>query len=299
MIDPIQLIYSTHSYYSYYYLLLRYRLRRSRSPKNFFHHKQQQSHHDIMHHHVYHENIAFTDLSHDLLHEPIDVVYTWVNGSDPIWLQKKQHYSSAMYNNYNPHIDLNYLATASNDTTASNETTALTNDTTYNDTIINYIHNLTLNGYDISQGNHSMDDSNITAATITSSSSSSSSSSIIDPDDTMSVNRYRDSSELRYSLRSLVQNAPWIRHIYIVTDNQIPNWLNLETTRLSIISHSDIFANISHLPVFSSPAIEANIHRIPGLSRRFIYFNDDVFLGQPVLPEDFVSRKGTYILCIE
>jgi UDP-N-acetylglucosamine-lysosomal-enzyme len=116
----------------------------------------------------------------------------------------------------------------------------------------------------------------------------------------MSVNRYRDSSELRYSLRSLVQNAPWIRHIYIVTDNQIPNWLNLETSRLSIISHSDIFANISHLPVFSSPAIEANIHRIPGLSRRFIYFNDDVFLGQPVLPEDFVSRKGTYVLlCIK
>jgi hypothetical protein len=29
-----------------------------------------------------------------------------------------------------------------------------------------------------------------------------------------------------------------------------------------------------------------------GLSRKFIYFNDDVFLGAPVLPEDFVLTSG-------
>ena len=38
----------------------------------------------------------------------------------------------------------------------------------------------------------------------------------------MSDNRYRDSEELRFSLRSLVKFAPWIRRIFIVTDNQIP-----------------------------------------------------------------------------
>lgn len=38
----------------------------------------------------------------------------------------------------------------------------------------------------------------------------------------MSDNRFRDSEELRYSLRSLVKFAPWIRKIFIVTDNQIP-----------------------------------------------------------------------------
>ena len=36
-------------------------------------------------------------------------------------------------------------------------------------------------------------------------------------------------------------------------------------------SHEMIFANKSHLPTFSSPAIEANIHHIPGLSNRFMY----------------------------
>lgn len=29
-----------------------------------------------------------------------------------------------------------------------------------------------------------------------------------------------------------------------------------------------------------------------GLSKKFIYFNDDVFLGSPVLPEDFVMTSG-------
>jgi UDP-N-acetylglucosamine-lysosomal-enzyme len=114
----------------------------------------------------------------------------------------------------------------------------------------------------------------------------------IEEEDVGSANRYRDSEELRYSLRSLVKNAPWIRKIYIVTDNQIPYWLNLENERISIISHQEIFLNKSHLPVFSSPAIEANIHRIPGLSKQFIYFNDDVFLGSKTHPDDFVSLLG-------
>ena len=48
------------------------------------------------------------------------------------------------------------------------------------------------------------------------------------------------------------------------------------------VTHEDIFPNKSHLPTFSSPAIEAHIHRIPGLSQRYIYFNDDVMFGKEV-----------------
>jgi UDP-N-acetylglucosamine-lysosomal-enzyme len=106
------------------------------------------------------------------------------------------------------------------------------------------------------------DSFNVSAST---SFSSTTNSSAIESevDDSMSPNRYRDSNELKYSLRSLIRNAPWIRHIYIVTDNQVPSWLNLESGKLTLISHEDIFENKSHLPVFSSPAIEAHIHRIP------------------------------------
>lgn len=101
------------------------------------------------------------------------------------------------------------------------------------------------------------------------------------------LNRYVDRNELKYSLRSLEKFAPWIRNVYLVTNGQVPHWLNLTHPRIRLITHRDIFTNLSHLPTFSSSAIETHLHRIPGLSKRFIYFNDDVLLTGPVYPSDF------------
>eukprot|EP00039_Didymoeca_costata_P011413 m.160069 g.160069 ORF g.160069 m.160069 type:complete len:1577 (-) comp15166_c0_seq2:5-4735(-) len=111
--------------------------------------------------------------------------------------------------------------------------------------------------------------------------------------DEISASRFQDNSELQYSLRSIEKFAPWVRQIFIVTNGQIPSWLNLDHPRLTVVTHEDIFENKSHLPVFSSPAIEANIHRIPGLSENFIYLNDDVMFGTPIWPDDFYTHgKG-------
>eukprot|EP00053_Salpingoeca_punica_P018525 m.182084 g.182084 ORF g.182084 m.182084 type:complete len:1404 (-) comp17455_c0_seq3:254-4465(-) len=108
-----------------------------------------------------------------------------------------------------------------------------------------------------------------------------------------SKSRFQDNSELQYSLRSVEKNAPWIRHIFIVTNGQIPSWLNLDHPRLTLVAHSDIFENKTHLPTFSSPAIEAHLHKIPGLSKKFIYLNDDVMFGTEVWPDDFYTHaKG-------
>ena len=106
------------------------------------------------------------------------------------------------------------------------------------------------------------------------------------------AHRFADNEELRYSLRSLYQFAPWVRNIYILTNGQIPNWLNVQHERIKIVTHSEVFRNKSHLPTFSSPSIESNMHNIPGISEHFLYFNDDVFLGRPVYPEDFISSEG-------
>ena len=38
--------------------------------------------------------------------------------------------------------------------------------------------------------------------------------------------------ELRYSLRSVEKYAPWVRNIYIVTNGQIPYWLDLSHPRI-------------------------------------------------------------------
>jgi UDP-N-acetylglucosamine-lysosomal-enzyme len=111
--------------------------------------------------------------------------------------------------------------------------------------------------------------------------------------DIISANRFEDNEELKYSLRSLEKYAPWVRQVFIVTNGQIPHWLNLDNPRVTLVTHEEIFTNLSHLPTYSSPAIESHIHRIKGLSKQFIYFNDDVLLGEEVWPEDFyTTRKG-------
>ncbi|PNJ83194.1 GNPTAB isoform 6, partial [Pongo abelii] len=110
-------------------------------------------------------------------------------------------------------------------------------------------------------------------------------------DEDISASRFEDNEELRYSLRSIERHAPWVRNIFIVTNGQIPSWLNLDNPRVTIVTHQDVFRNLSHLPTFSSPAIESHIHRIEGLSQKFIYLNDDVMFGKDVWPDDFYSHS--------
>ncbi|TRY57872.1 hypothetical protein DNTS_017664 [Danionella cerebrum] len=110
-------------------------------------------------------------------------------------------------------------------------------------------------------------------------------------DEDVSASRFEDNEELRYSLRSIEKHAPWVRHVFIVTNGQIPSWLNLDNPRVSVVTHQNIFQNESHLPTFSSPAIESHLHRIPGLSQKFIYLNDDVMFGKDVWPDDFYSHS--------
>ena len=112
--------------------------------------------------------------------------------------------------------------------------------------------------------------------------------------DAVATSRFTDSQELRYSLRSLERHAPWVRRVFLVTNGQIPDWLALDSPKLTLVTHDEIFPDLGHLPTFSSPAIEAHLHRISGLSEHFLYFNDDVLLGQPIWPEDFFAPGGGY-----
>lgn len=105
--------------------------------------------------------------------------------------------------------------------------------------------------------------------------------------------RFRDNDELRYSLRALDRFFPDHGHIYVVTDNQVPAWLQ-PSSGLTLIDHRDLIP-ADKLPTFDSGNIESYIHRIPNLSERFFYFNDDVFFGAPVKLEDWFYDGGTFV----
>jgi hypothetical protein len=101
-----------------------------------------------------------------------------------------------------------------------------------------------------------------------------------------------DNDELKYSLRSIYKFAPWVDKIFIVTDNQKPEWLNLDHPKIRLVDHKDIFKDLSCLPSYSARGIESQIHNIKELSEHFIYFNDDMFLGSHSSTKDFFIRKG-------
>lgn len=102
--------------------------------------------------------------------------------------------------------------------------------------------------------------------------------------------RYRDWDNLRYWFRAVEQYAPWVNRVHFVTCGQVPQWLNLNHPKLHFVQHKD-FIPAEYLPTFSSHPIELNLHRIPGLSEQFVYFNDDFFLTAPVRPEDFFQKS--------
>lgn len=101
--------------------------------------------------------------------------------------------------------------------------------------------------------------------------------------------RFKNNDELKYSLRSVEKYAPWINHIYIVTDNQYPSWLNTDNPKISIVDHKEIIPS-DILPTFNSRVIEHCIANIPNLSEKFLYANDDTFIYCDVKPNFFYTK---------
>ena len=145
--------------------------------------------------------------------DPVDIVYTWVDGDDPDWRQRKRAVEAAL-----EHGTVNETATI--------------------------------------------------------------------------PSRFTSRDELKYSLRSVEAYASWVNHIYIVTDGQVPVWLNTDHPKITVVDHREIFTDSNALPVFNSHAIESQLHHIPGLSERYVYLNDDIFFLRPTDPSLFFTGNG-------
>ncbi|KTC69439.1 Capsular polysaccharide phosphotransferase cps12A [Legionella birminghamensis] len=109
--------------------------------------------------------------------------------------------------------------------------------------------------------------------------------------------RINHCNEIHYCLLALERFAPWLRSIFIITNQQTPPAVSdLRNTRLGskiqIIDQNELLQQFgSTAPVFNSISIEWLIWHIPGLSEQFIYLNDDFFIIRDVFPEDFFQNK--------
>jgi hypothetical protein len=107
------------------------------------------------------------------------------------------------------------------------------------------------------------------------------------------ASRFREFGELQASIRMLAKNAPFIRKVFIVTDNQQPDLSALQELPFDVelIFHESIIDK-KFLPTYSSRALTANLHRIPGLAQRFLYINDDTFVAAATTPSTWFTESG-------
>jgi hypothetical protein len=113
--------------------------------------------------------------------------------------------------------------------------------------------------------------------------------------------RYDQVNEIKFTINSILKFAPYIRNVFIITDNQTPEFLKVcqkkdPYKKVAIVDHSVVFKGLEdYLPTFNCRPIETCMHRIPNLAEHFIYFNDDFFLINDTKPEDFF-KEGLPIL---
>lgn len=105
------------------------------------------------------------------------------------------------------------------------------------------------------------------------------------------VARFVQNDELRYVLRSVEKNLIWISRVVLVTNGQVPPWLNTQHPHLKLLFH-DEFMPKKALPTFNSCAIEAALPLWKGLTEHFLLANDDMFIWRPVSRSFFFPRYG-------
>jgi FkbM family methyltransferase len=118
-----------------------------------------------------------------------------------------------------------------------------------------------------------------------------------DPGNSTGINRWRSFGELLQAIQSIKVFARWVRNIFVVTGfGQRPDWYKKYHTDVIYIDHTEIFGDKSLLPTFQCRPIEAHMWNIPNLSEHFIYFNDDMFLGDFLRRDQMFTDDGKIIV---
>ncbi len=123
----------------------------------------------------------------------------------------------------------------------------------------------------------------------------------IEKDVAVEPTRIHQHNEIHYCLHALRRFAPWIRTIYIISNQQTPQTvIDLKGTdfgnKIKMINQNELLRDVgAEFPVFNSLSIEWLIWQIKGLSNQFLYFNDDFFIIRDVRPDDFFKNNKSVL----
>ena len=109
-----------------------------------------------------------------------------------------------------------------------------------------------------------------------------------------------DNEELRFSVRSILKNIPWIRRIYILMPNEkVRFFKSIDEIKEKIVYIKD--KDLLGFDSANNPAFLFNLYKMEkfGASKNFIYMDDDYFIGKKLKKSDFFyydEKKRSYSL---
>ena len=111
------------------------------------------------------------------------------------------------------------------------------------------------------------------------------------------INKDFDNGELRYSVRSILKNIPWIRKIFILMPNEKVRFFKAPeeiSEKIVYIKDKDILGFDSE----SSSVFQFNLFKMKkfGLSENFILMDDDYFIAHPCSKNEFFYEENGTIL---
>lgn len=96
--------------------------------------------------------------------------------------------------------------------------------------------------------------------------------------------------ELRYSLRSVERNLPWVRKVWVLGDR--PEWLSENKQIIEHVPHQYLSRPWRlNLPVRNSFWLTVLASLIPDLTPEFLWFADDYIVLEPIEPGEIMRVK--------
>lgn len=108
------------------------------------------------------------------------------------------------------------------------------------------------------------------------------------------VRRDRDNGELKYTLRAIAKNAPWVRRIFLLVNGpqNMPAWVP-EPSKTEFVDRCTLLPQDPNLPrdkcTRNGAVVQTVVHKVNGLSEHFIYTDDDNLLCLPAHIDDFYA----------
>ena len=107
------------------------------------------------------------------------------------------------------------------------------------------------------------------------------------------IKKDEENGEIKYNVRSILKNIPWIRKIFILMPNERVKYFkepNKIKDKIVYVKDKDLLGFDSA----SSPSFQFNLWRMKqfGLSENFILMDDDCFIGKPLKKSDFFYEEN-------